>query len=475
MRSIDYLTTNLRGGSDMKRTYLKGNPIGSGSFYKKFFGLTFAIALQNLLTYSVGLADNLMLGSYGQTALSGVALCNQIQFLLQMLVVGASDGVVVIGAQYWGKGKLEPIVQIIGAALRYALGMALIIFGIVICFPSQVLRLLTNDPASIAAGTEYLRIICFSYMIFAVTNVLAASLRSVGIVKIGYMISGSTLCINIFLNYCLIFGNFGMPELGIRGSAIATLIARIVEFMIIVVYLRYKKMGLNITLKKLLKVNRTYREDYRKFSLPVLANQFQWGIAQSVQTAVLGHLGGTAIVANSIAVITFQILSVVVYGAAGASGLLVGKTIGERKKDKLQDLVKTLQILFVGLGLISGVMILLASGPILSFYNITDEAYKLARQFMVVIAVTTVGTAYQMSCDSGIIRAGGDTSFSAKLNFISMWGIVVPLSCIGAFVLEIPTVAVFFLLKWDQIYKCIPVAIRLHSWKWVKIATREEG
>ncbi|HIU76337.1 MAG TPA: MATE family efflux transporter [Candidatus Pelethocola excrementipullorum] len=448
--------------------------IRSGSFYKGFFGLTFAIALQNLLTYSVGLADNLMLGAYDQTALSGVALCNQIQFLLQMLVSGASDGVVVIGAQYWGQGKLEPIVQIIGAALRYALGIGLIIFGIVICFPSQVLGLLTNDPEIIAAGTEYLRIICFSYLIFAVSNVLAASLRSVGIVKIGYMISGSTLCINICLNYCLIYGNFGMPELGIRGSAIATLIARIVEFIIIVIYFKYKKTGLAITPKKLLKVDKRYREDYRRFSLPVLLNQFQWGIAQSVQTAVLGHLGGTAIVANSIAVITFQILSVVVYGSAGASGLMIGKTIGEGKKEKLKEMVKTLQIVFVGLGLVAGLGILLASGPILSFYNITEEAQGLARQFIVIMAVTTIGTAYQMSCDSGIIRAGGDTSFSAKMNFISMWGMIVPLSCIGAFVLRLPTVVVFFLLKWDQIYKCIPVAIRLHSWRWIRIATRED-
>lgn len=458
----------------MKDTCLTRNVIRSSSFYKRFFGLTFAIALQNLLTYSVGLADNLMLGAYDQTALSGVALCNQIQFLLQMLVAGASDGVVVIGAQYWGKGKLDPIVQIIGAALRYALGIGLIIFGIVICFPSQVLGLLTNDPEIVAAGTEYLKIICFSYLIFAVTNVLAASLRSVGIVKIGYMISGSTLCINICLNYCLIYGNFGMPELGIRGSAIATLIARIVEFIIIIIYFKYKKTGLEITLKKLMKVDKRYREDYRKFSLPVLLNQFQLGIAQSVQTAVLGHLGGTAIVANSIAVITFQILSVVVYGSAGASGLMIGKTIGERKNEKLKELVKTLQIVFVGLGLVAGIAILLASGPILSFYNITEEAQGLARQFMVIMAVTTIGTAYQMSCDSGIIRAGGDTSFSAKMNFISMWGIIVPLSCIGAFILKLPTVVVFFLLKWDQIYKCIPVAIRLHRWKWIRIATRED-
>lgn len=450
----------------------KGNFIRDRIFYRNFFRLTAAIAFQNLLTYSVGLADNLMLGAYSETALSGAALCNQIQFLLQMLVVGTSDGVIVIGSQYWGKNQKEPIVHIMGVALRYSIGITAVIFALAFIFPSELLGLLTNEPAVIAEGTRYLRTVCFSYLIFAVTNVLSASLRSIGIVRIGYLISGSTLVLNICLNSCLIYGNFGFPEMGIQGAATATLFSRCVEFIILVLYLKFKDTGIALSLKTLIHVDRSYFADYRKVSLPVLVNQFQWGIAQMVQTGVLGHLGSSAIAANSIAVIVFQILSVGVYGSAGAAGILVGKTIGEGKEEKLQDLVKTLEMIFVVMGIVSAMLIFTVRSPVLMLYHISPEASELARKFMAVLAVTTLGTAYQMSCDSGIIKGGGDTSFSAKLNFISMWGIVVPFSCIAAFLLHLPPVFVFFLLKWDQLYKCIPVIIRLRSWKWVRKVTR---
>lgn len=450
----------------------KGNFIRDRIFYRNFFRLTAAIAFQNLLTYSVGLADNLMLGAYSETALSGAALCNQIQFLLQMLVVGTSDGVIVIGSQYWGKNQKEPIVHIMGVALRFSIGITAVIFAAAFVFPSGLLGLLTNEPAVIAEGTRYLRTVCFSYLVFAVTNVLSASLRSIGIVKIGYLISGSTLVLNICLNSCLIYGNFGFPEMGIRGAATATLFSRCVEFIILVLYLKFKDTGIALSLKTLIHVDRSYFADYRKVSLPVLVNQFQWGIAQMVQTGVLGHLGSSAIAANSIAVIVFQILSVGVYGSAGAAGILVGKTIGEGKEEKLQDLVKTLEMIFVVMGMVSAVLIFAVRSPVLMLYHISPEASELSRKFMAVLAVTTLGTAYQMSCDSGIIKGGGDTSFSAKLNFISMWGIVVPFSCIAAFLLHLPPVFVFFLLKWDQLYKCIPVVVRLRSWKWVRKVTR---
>lgn len=445
------------------------------AFYKYFGILVISLAFQNLLVYSVNLADNLMLGAYSETALSGSALCNQIQFLLQMLVVGAGEGAVVLGSQYWGKGKLEPIPHIIGVTLRFGVGMAAIMFVLALAMPEQVLGLLTNDQAVISEGVKYLRIICFTYLIFTATNILTASLRSIGIVSIGYIISAATLVINICLNYCLIYGNFGFPELGIRGAACATLVSRCVELLIVIIYLKYREHKLNLTLKKLIKINSSYINDYVHVSFPVLLNQAQWGIAQMIQTAILGHLGAAAIAANSIATIVFQVISVVAYGAASASGMTIGRTIGEGSMEKLHEMVRTLQVIFITIGVVSGSLIFLVRGPILNFYHISSEAHSLALQFMSVLAVTTVGTSYQMACDNGIIRGGGDTSFSMKMNTISMWGIVVPLSVIAAFVLKCPPVVVFFLLKSDQIYKAIPVVIHLRKWNWVKQVTRAEG
>nr|WP_297172474.1 MATE family efflux transporter [uncultured Agathobaculum sp.] len=446
------------------------------TFYKSFMMLAFSLALQNLLTYGVNMMDTVMLGRYSQNAMSGVSLCNQVQYLLQMLVVGAGEGAVVLGSQYWGKGRLDPIPHIIGVALRFGGALAMLMFAIVLLFPAQLLSLLSNDAAVIAEGAKYFQIICFTYVIFTVTNILVASLRSIGIVKIGYIIAGSTLIINVCLNYCLIYGNLGFPELGVRGAAIATLVARCAELMIVIYYLKHREHRLKLTLKKLLHIDTSYIRDYARVSSPVLINQALWGVAQMVQTGILGHLGGDVTAANAIAVQVYQVLSVVCYGAASASGIVVGRTIGSGSEDRLRPLVHTLQILFIVIGLCSGMLIFALRTPILMIFggSLTETAYRLSMQFMIVLAVTTVGTAYQMACDNGIIRGGGDTAFSAKMNLISMWLIVVPLSAMAAFWWKSAPVIVFFLLKWDQLYKAVPVVIRLHSWKWVKKVTRQE-
>ena len=446
------------------------------TFYKSFMVLALSLALQNLLTYGVNMMDTLMLGRYSQDAMGGVSLCNQVQYLLQMLVVGAGEGAVVLGSQYWGKGRLEPIPHIIGVALRFGGALAVLMFGVVLFFPHQLLSLLSNDAAVIAQGAKYFQIICFTYIIFTVTNILVASLRSIGIVKIGYVISGSTLVINVCLNYCLIYGNFGFPELGVRGAAVATLVSRCVELLIVIYYLKYKEHRLNLTLRKLLHIDTSYIRDYTRVSSPVLINQALWGVAQMVQTGILGHLGGDVTAANAIAVQVFQVLSVVAYGAASASGIVVGRIIGEGNEQRLHPLVHTLQVLFIAIGLCSGFAIFALRVPILHLFGgtLTENAYRYSMQFMLVLAVTTVGTAYQMACDNGIIRGGGDTSFSAKMNLVSMWLIIVPFSAMAAFWWQCAPVVVFFLLKWDQLYKAIPVVIRLRSWKWVKKVTRPD-
>jgi len=447
------------------------------AFYRAFFALTLSLALQNLLTFGVNLMDTVMLGRYSQEAMSGVSLCNQIQFLLQMLVGGAGEGAVVLGSQYWGKGRLEPVPHIIGVALRFGAALSALLFVLVLAFPEALLRLLSNDGAVIAQGAAYFQIICFSYVIFTVTNILVASLRSIGVVKIGYVISFSTLCINVTLNYLLIYGNFGCPELGVRGAAAATLVSRCVELLIVVYYLMRREKKLNLTLKKLVFIDTSYARDYNRVSAPVLVNQALWGVAQMVQTGILGHLGGDVTAANAIAVQVYQVLSVMAYGAASASGIVVGRSIGQGRREALRSLVATLEVLFTAIGLVSGGLILLARTPILAVFGgtLTARARGLARRFMTIIAVTTVGTAYQMACDNGIIRGGGDTGFSARMNLVSMWGVVVPFSAMAAFWWKSPPELVFFLLKWDQLYKIIPVALRLHSWKWVRSVTRPDG
>ena len=233
------------------------------SFYRTYWGLTGSIALQNLLTYSVSFADNLMLGGYSQTALSAATLCNMIQFILQQVVLGIAEGVVVMGAQYWGKKNVKPIVDIVGIALRFGLIIPVLMFAVVCAFPKTVMSLLTNDPEVIADGVEYLKVICFSYVVFMFTNVLVQALRSIGKVSIGYIISASSLVINVCLNYCFIYGNLNFPEMGIRGAAIATLVSQCVGLVLVILYLEFFEHTLNITVKKLIHVDMSYLPSFK--------------------------------------------------------------------------------------------------------------------------------------------------------------------------------------------------------------------
>lgn len=445
------------------------------TFYRTFAILTLSLALQNLLTYSVNLADNIMLGRFSQDALSGASLCNQLQFFLQMLVQGVGEGVVVLGARYWGKKDLKPIPDIIGAGLRFGVSIAAVLFVLALLFPTQIIRLMTNDPVIMEQAVQYLQIICFTYVIFALTNMLTASLRSIGIVKIGYIISASTLCINICLNYVLIYGHFGAPALGVRGAAIATLVSRTVELLIVIWFLKFREHTLRLNWRKLLFIDTSYIRDYIHVSLPMLVTQTMWGASSIIQTAILGNMENAAMVvpANSISVLVFQILSVVGYGAASAAAIMTGRTLGEGHKERINQTAFTFQIMFCIIGVFTGLIILLSRGPVLQIYNtLSPEAAELTRQFITVLAITSVGTCYQMAADCGILRAGGDTKFAMWNNLVFVWLICLPCAALSAFVFHFSPVVVFFCLKMEQLGKCPVIFLRVRSKKWIKQITR---
>lgn len=445
------------------------------AFYRTFVILTLSLALQNLLTYSVNLADNIMLGRFSQDALSGASLCNQLQFFLQMLVQGVGEGVVVLGARYWGKKDLKPIPDIIGAGLRFGVSIAAVLFVLAVLFPTPIIRLMTNDPVIMEQAVQYLQIICFTYVIFALTNMLTASLRSIGIVKIGYIISASTLCINICLNYVLIYGHFGAPALGVRGAAIATLVSRTVELLIVIWFLKFREHTLRLNWRKLLFIDTSYIRDYIHVSLPMLVTQTMWGASSIIQTAILGNMENAAMVvpANSISVLVFQILSVVGYGAASAAAIMTGRTLGEGHKERIDQTAFTFQIMFCIIGVFTGLIILLSRGPVLQIYNtLSPEAAELTRQFITVLAITSVGTCYQMAADCGILRAGGDTKFAMWNNIVFVWIICLPCAALSAFVFHFSPVVVFFCLKMEQLGKCPVIFLRVRSKKWIKQITR---
>ncbi len=443
-------------------------------FYRQLGRLTAFIALQNVIVCMVGLVDNIMIGAYSQQALAGIALVNQVQFLLQMLIGGISDGMSVLTSQYWGTKRLKPIRSVMTIALWCALVCACLFTGFAYTMPESILRLFTSDAPTIAEGVKYMRIICWSYPFFGLGYVLVGAHRSVEKVHIGMIASFTGLVVNVIGNYALIFGHFGMPQLGTQGAAYATMTARMVECMVIVVYTYVIDRQLALKWKAFFIIDKTLLKDFAKVAIPVVFSGGSWGVIQGVQTAILGHLGAEAIAANAIAATLFQVVSVAVYGMGAASCVIIAKAVGRDDRENLRGYVNSLQCMYVAIGLITGAVLFLCKDLILSFYTLTPDAMALANQFMIVLSVTVIGTGYQFCCLAGIVRGGGNTKFVFINDCIFLYGMVLPLSFLAAFVWNLDPVWVFICLKSDQITKCFVALWQVNSYRWVKKVTRDD-
>lgn len=443
------------------------------NFYRSFAVLCLTLMLEQAVILSVNLADNIMLGRYSESALSGVAAVNQIQFVLQQIVFGVSSGMIVLGSQYWGQKRTGEIRMLSSIAMRAALGVAIALFIAVSLFPEQTLRLFTRDAAIVAEGVAYLKIIRFTYLFFAASSILLGTMRVVESVQIALRVSLLSLVLNCSINYVLIYGRFGAPEMGVRGAAIGTLTARIVELFVFAWYVFVRDRRVSMQPSDFLSADREMARDFFRVASPVILTQTLWGLANALQTVILGHMSGVAIAAQSISSNVFLLLKVASVGASSAAAILIGKAIGEGKDlSVLKEYTRTLQALFVAIGLVLGAALMIIRVPLLRMYNISDETRALANAYMIIQSVVLVTMSYQMPTNGGIIRGGGDTRFVMILDLISIWGIVLPFSCLAAFVWRLSPIIVIILLNSDQVFKCVPAFIRVNSYKWIKRLTR---
>ena len=449
--------------------------ISDKSFYKAFFAMTFTMALQNLIVFGVNLADSVMMGAYSETALSGVGICNNIQFFLNMAASGISSGMTVIASQYWGKREKKPILRVSAVAIWIGIIFTAVIFAFAAIAPETLIRLFTDKEAVIAQSVEYLDVIKHTYLMFTLSTILLSVLRSVETVKIGFYVSLSSFAVNIFLNYVLIYGKLGMPEMGIRGAAVATLVSRAIELAVILIYILLIDKKLEMRIRDLLAADKQMFRDYFKTGLPLMMSSVSWGIAMSIQGAIIGRLIESAIAANSIATTLFQVATVICYASSNVACVLIGKTIGENKPmEIIKQRSKNLQLIFLAIGVASSAILLISKNLIIDFYNATPQTVEITNQFIWVLCVTVIGTAYEAPCLCGIVSGGGETSFVLKNDIIFMWLIVLPLSFLSAFVFKFPVVVTFACLKADQVLKCAVAVVKVNKFNWVKTVTRTE-
>ncbi len=445
------------------------------SFYKSFFRLMSALMLQQAVVLSVNLADNVMLGGYSETALSGVAAVNQIQFILQQLVFGISNGMVVLASQYWGQKKSEPVRRLMAIAFWAALAIAALLFALVSLFPHGAVGIFTNDEAIVRQGMDYLAIVRFSYLFFAVTTILLGGMRVVEKVNIALYVSVVALLLNCSINYTLINGRFCFPEMGVRGAAIGTLTARIVECLIVVFYVLCKDRRLRVRVRDLIRIDSVLAKDYVRVSLPVVATGFLWGCNTALQTVILGHMSSSAIAAHSISSTIFLFLKVTSVGASSAAAVLTGKTVGTGNLAKIREYTRTFQVLFLGIGILLGAALFFIRIPLLGLYSLEPQTRELANAFILIESTVLVVMSYQMCMNTGVICGGGDTRYVMVMDLIVIWGIVIPLSFASAFLWNASPVVVLLVLNADQYLKCIPAAIYGNSFRWIRQLTRPGG
>lgn len=442
------------------------------NYYQSLIRLAVPVALQSLITFLVTFADNLMVNSLGDAAVSGVYMGSQIQTLIQMFTSGIGGAILIISAQYWGKQDTRHIRCIVAIGLRVSILVGLVFTGIGLLFPEQIIHIFTPDTDVIREGAIYFRWVCLSYVFFCVTQALISAMRSVEVTRIGMWVSLASLFVNISLNYVLIFGKLGFPAMGVQGAAIATLLTRVTEAAVILFYVCLYDKRLGFRLPHLFLHDSGLTHDFIKYGLPLVAGEIVWSVNMMCNSKILGGYGASVITAASVVNTLNTLAFITISGLSSAVGIITGKTIGAGKTELMKEYAYTTQILFLGVGLFSGALVALIAKPFIGLYTgISAEAARQSLLFARVMAVTIIGTGYQMPCLFGLVKSGGDIHFVFRNDTIFVFLVVLPSAILAAW-LGAPAWVTFACLKCDQILKCFVAVVKINRFNWMKNLTR---
>lgn len=441
-------------------------------FYKTALNIALPIALQNLITFSVSMADTVMLGNLGELSLSAASIGNHLGFFLMVLMFGVGGGASVMSSQYYGKKDIESIHKVIAIMYRVCIILSTFFVFIAIVTPGLFMNMYTNDKEVINEGIAYLRIIGISYIFYSITNCTISVLRSVKTVRISLLVYSISLIVNITFNYLLIFGKFGFSALGIKGAAIATVLSRIVEFIVMVIYMRYFEKKIHLTLNDIVKMEKCMIIDFKKVCTPIILNELFWAIGSTVISIIVGRMGREVVAANSINNVTFQFASLFIFGLASASSVITGNIIGEGKYEKAKEYANTICVLSFIMGVLSGLIIYFARPIVVNFYNVSPMTKSIAKEIMIATSIIAIFKSLTSNIMMGVLRGGGDNKFVFKMEMIFLWCVSIPLGLLCAFVLKLPIYIIFLAIKIDEVLKAVAGILRLKSGKWIRDFTR---
>ena len=436
--------------------------------------LALPIAMQSLITIGVNMLDTIMVGQLGETELSAVSLANQFINIYHIFCMGIGMGASVLVSRYWGMREREPekameaLKKTICLMVRLTLALALLFALVTLFIPETIMKMYTVETDIIANGVIYFKYSIITYFFLGLSLVCTIVLRSVGQVQIPLYVSVGAFAVNLVANYGLIFGKLGMPKMGIAGAALGTLIARLYEAAVICGYLFFVDKKIGMRLKHLTMKTRDLLGEYIRISIPVLISDGILAIGNNSVAMVIGRLGQSFVAANAITSVTQQMSNVLIQGVCQAGAIVTGQTLGEGDKEKAQDQGYGFLGFGLGLGMVSAIVIMAISRPVISAYQVADTTANMAAQLMNAISLIVVFQATNSIMTKGVLRGGGDTRTLMLADNIFLWGLSIPLGLLAGFVLKLPPFWIYFFLKFDQVAKAVWCVLRLRSGKWIK-------
>lgn len=444
------------------------------SLYKQLSGIVAPIAFQYLMSSLVTASDAFMLGFLDQDSLSASSLAGQIAFIFSLFYGAFVFGLTVLAAQYWGKGDKKTAEEVLAITMRYSLLVGLIFTLTTALLPKQIMMIFTSDSMLIKSGAKYLRMVSLSYLLTGFTQAYFGMMKVCSRAKLSSVIGSLSVVINIILNALLIFGIGFFPKMNIEGAALATVLARIFEAIMVIIAV-LQKLCPSLNLKLMLKSdNKELHKDYWKYTVPLLINQIGWGGGVTMYSVIMGHLGSDAVAANSIASIVRSMIASLCWGIASGVGIIIGGMLGRNELSEAKKAGGSFVRLSIWIGTASGVVILAVTPLVLHFIHLAPQAQHYLKYMMLMAAYYIIGNSLNSTIISGIFPSGGDTRFGMCCDVITLWVVVVPMGMIGAFVLDLPVLAVAFILTLDEFVKIPAVYKHYMKYKWVKNITKEQ-
>jgi len=436
-------------------------------FYKTVFVMALPVVLQNMITIGVNMLDTIMLGAYGEIQLSGASLANEFISLYQILCMGIGGGAAVLTSQYWGAKDVGAVRRVITLMLRVSLSLAVLFGAATLIIPEQIMAIYASEQAVIDAGALYFRISAPTFLLTGIIVPSTVVLRSVRQVKLPLIASIISFGANLALNYILIFGKFGFPEMQIAGAALATVLARILEAGIVLVFLLKIDQRIGLRIRHLFGKCSDMLRPYFRYSVPVIISDFLLGLGNTMVSVVIGHLGSSFVSANAIVSQTVRLSTVMNQGISNAGGVMTGNTLGQGDEEKAYRQGVTFLMLSVLMGILAAIIILAVCPPVINAYNITQETKDIAFQLMYSIAFMVIFQATQSMLTKGVLRNGGDTRFLMVADIAFMWLASIPLGFLAGYVWYLSPFWIYALLKVDYIIKTVWCTIRLKNRTWI--------